>query len=140
VRIEYILPARASLVDVDRKSVSIVEIVEEIVIATERARSELPLQIPLHVAMCFVRESEEGKLGFNFRIDIINPEREVSRIVNNQACAIEAAHKRVRFRFETLIIPVTTSGRYIIRVSVDGLGLSREYHLDVQVIQASPAT
>ena len=128
MNLEHLILARDSSIDFEKNTVSIFDMIEELVIRS----TEPSFSFPLQMLLILRRTIEVGGIKTKLTIAITAPGGEtVSNTEINLVMAPE--HKRTRVRMN-VALPITTSGDYVIRVAAPGLkvesSLTVTFHRD----------
>ena len=137
MKIEFILPSRVAIIDELRKSVSLIELLEEISIQVKFSQPVPKFDVPSDVIVCIIRESEIGEIKSSLRLELIGPSGETNILMQDAKFQIQAMHKRARIRFDQIVLPFKNPGRYVLRAKINGVEKYLEYAIDFNILAAT---
>jgi hypothetical protein len=124
MKIEHMILCRDTVIDRDRNTLSVFDVVEDLAI---KAGGKVAI-IPFHLLAVFRRDNEVGEKELEFELVISNPSgKELVKL--KLPMRIEAKHRRSRLRINGTF-PVDSSGDYTFTVSGSG-GVKAEAILGV---------
>jgi len=110
MKLEHLIICRDSIIDREKNTVSVFEIIEGLVV---KAGVKV-VTLPFHLLIVFRRESEIGEKDFSYDLVVMNPiGKEIVKI--HLPTRIEAQHRRSRLRVNGTF-SIDSSGDYIFRV------------------------
>ncbi len=130
MKIEYILPSRVAIIDELRKSVSLIDLLEEISIQVKSGQSLLNFDVPSDVIVSVVRESEIGNIQSSLRLELIDPTGDINILMLDAKFQMHTMHMRTRIRFDQIILPFNKPGRYFLRAKISKNEKTSDYAID----------
>jgi hypothetical protein len=129
MKIEYILPSRVSIIDESKKSLSLIELLEDILIHVNTEQEFSKVEIVSSLIISIIREFETKEIRSSIILDLKNPRGEINVLMKKLDFTILPMHKRTRLRFEQILLPFSVPGRYFLRATTEE-GQCLEYALD----------
>lgn len=110
--IEFLLLARDSSIDVEKNTLSVFDLIEDIDVKTDLPEVQLPIQI----VCSFRREQETGPFEDRAVLKISGPDG--SKVIDQVLpVKLSETHRRCRFRLTTNV-PISASGPYTFTVEL----------------------